>query len=294
MVDRVVIRRVGDPSAARIMLEKGEVDIAESLTEEQFTALGKVPGLVVKGFDRPVLTYLTMDVSQKPFSSRDVRRAVAHAINYDEMIQRILHGNAKRLHGLMTYGMFGADPSIPLYPYDVAKARQLLKDAGYPNGFSTELTFAPGRAVEFDQVAEYIQAYLAKVGVEVKLERTTIENQVRKMGGGNYGLSLMIWKLAIPDPDDGAGILYDPGRDNSWVRTFWKDEAVAEKMKKTRETASADVRKALYREVSMTVMDQVIYVPLYQPQWLLAWRASVQGVAWNPFMGVNLWKVQKK
>jgi peptide/nickel transport system substrate-binding protein len=295
-VDTVIIRKVPDPSAARIMLEKGEVDIAEGLTQEQFAALEKTKGITVNGFKRPALTYLTMDVRQKPFDSVKVRQAIAYAINYDEIIKKILHGYGTQLHGLMAQGQVGYDPSIPAYPYDPAKARQLLKDAGYPSGFSTELTYAPGRAVEFDQVAQYLQAYLGKVGIQLKLQRTTIEAQVRNMDAGSYGLSLMIWNLGIPDPDDGAGNLYDPERSaggNDWIKPYWSDPTAKEKMTQTRATVDPKVRASLYHDVSMIIVNQAIYIPLYQPQYQLAWRSNLKGMGWDPFMGVRLWQIQK-
>jgi len=296
-VDKVVIRKVPDPSAARIMLEKGEVDIAEGLTQEQFTALAKMKGIVVKGFDRPATTYLTMDIRQKPFDSVKVRQAIAYAINYDEIIRRILLGNGKRLHGLMpeVKGIPGFDPSVPTYPYDPKKAQQLLGEAGYPNGFSTELTYAPGRAVEFDQVAEYLQAYLRKVGIQARLNRTTIEAQIGKMDAGSYGLSLMIWKMGYPDPSD-ALELYDPDKyagGNDWIKPFWHDPVAQEKMKQARMMSDISARTQLYHDVSMTIVNQAIYVPLYQPRWLLAWRSNLSGVDWDPFVGVTLWQVRK-
>jgi peptide/nickel transport system substrate-binding protein len=293
-VDRVVVQKVTDPSAARIMLEKGEVDITEKLTDEQFAALRQTQGIVVKAFDRPQVSYLTMDIRQKPFDSMKVRQALAYAVNYEELISRILRGNAKPLHGLVAEGLLGFDRSIPSYKYDPAKAQQLLKEAGNPNGFATDLFFAPGRAIEFDQVAEYLQAYLGKVGVQAKLEKMTIEAQTRKMAAGAYGLSLMTWKVAFNDPDDSVGWIYDASRDaGGWTASFWMDPVVIEKMKKTRETADANTRAALYREVSRMAVEQAIFVPLYQPQWVLAWRSSLKNLTWDPFMGVHMWEVSK-
>jgi peptide/nickel transport system substrate-binding protein len=294
-VDRVVVRKVADPSTARIMLEKGEVDITEHLTDDQFTALKATPGVVVRGFDRPRVTYLTMDVRHKPFDSVKVRQAIAYSVNYEEIIQRILHGNAKRLHGLITEGLLGFDASVPTYPYDPGKARQLLQEAGYPSGFATSLWYAVDRASEFEQVAEYLQAYLGKVGIQLKLEKTTIQAQIRRMAAGNYGLALMVWNAALPDPDDTVGWIYDASRDaGGWTASFWMDPTVIEKMKQTRETADSKVRATLYRDVSAMAVEQAIFVPLYQPQWLLAWRAAVQDVTWDPFLGLHLSKLGKR
>jgi len=294
-VDKVIYKIVDDPSTARLMLEKGDVDIAEKLTVEQFEKLKTTPGIQVINFNIPKAVYITMDVSKPPFNDTKVRRAISHAINYEEIIEYIERKNVKRMHGLIPKGIMAHNPSLPLYRFDLSKAEELMKASGHPNGFTTDLVFALERRPEFEQVGEYIQAYLKKIGINVKIQKIAFDAQIAKMEKGDYGMSLMTWTCVMPDPDDIAGWLYDSARaSGGWNGSYWQDKDVQAKLAKCREIADQEQRKALYKEVDRKAVDQAIYVYLYQLTNQFAVRKNIKDFYYDSFMKCYFWNTEKE
>ncbi len=181
-VDKVIYRIVGDPSTATLMLEKGDADIAEKLTVEQFEKLKSASGLKVMSFSTPKVVYITMDTSKPPYNDMKVRQAIFYAINDDEIIKYIERGNVKRMHGLIPEGIMGHNPNLPLYDFNVDKAKELMKASAYPNGFTTDLIFALERRPEFEQVTAYIQAYLKKIGITANIQKMAFDTQIARSG----------------------------------------------------------------------------------------------------------------
>jgi peptide/nickel transport system substrate-binding protein len=294
-VDRVIYQIVEDPSTARLMLEKGDVDIVENLAVEHFDKLRNAPGIKVVDYEIPVMVYITVDISKPPFNDINVRKAIAHAINYNEITTRIERGTAKRIAGIIPKGTLGYNPNLPRYEYDLAKAKELLKASGHSNGFSTDFIYSVERRREFEQVAIYIQAYLKKIGINANLQKLPFQTQLSKMEKGNYGMSLMRWGLVIPDPDDIAGWLYDHSRaSGGWTGSYWDDKDVQAKLVKTREIADAEQRKALYQEVERKAVDQAIYTYLYQLTKQVAMRENIAGFYYDASAFSYFWTVDKK
>jgi peptide/nickel transport system substrate-binding protein len=106
----------------------------------------------------------------KPWYDKRVRQAMAYAVNADAIIKNILWGIPNRRPWLSP-GVFGYDPTVQLYPYDPKKAKELLAEAGYPNGFEMKLYYAMGGRVPMqNETVEAIASYLGAVGIKVKLE----------------------------------------------------------------------------------------------------------------------------
>lgn len=294
-VDEIIYQITEDPSTARLMLEKGDIDIVEKLAIEHFDKLKEVPGIKVVNYEIPVMVYITVDTSKPPFNDINVRKAVAHAINYDEIIERIERGTAERISGIIPRGTLGYSPDLPRYEFDLAKAKEFMKASAYPDGFTTNFMLSVERRREFEQVAIYIQAYLKKIGINIKIQKYAFQTQLSMQAKGDYGMALMRWGLVIPDPDDIAGWLYDHSRaSGGWTASYWDDKNVQAKLLKTREIADADKRKVLFQEVEREAVDLSIYTYLYQLAKPIAMRDNITGFYFDNSAWAYFWNVDKK
>jgi peptide/nickel transport system substrate-binding protein len=295
-VDKVIFQVVGDPSMARLMLEKGEVDIVEKLTADQYEKLKTTPGVQVANYPGAKIVYITYDVTRPPFNDLKVRQAISYAINYDEIIERTERGNVKRLHGLIPSHLphLGYNPTLG-YPYDLAKAQELMKASTHPDGFKTTLVFAPERRPELEQVALYVQAYLKRIGIDVSLQKLAFASQLAKQEKGDYGMSLMVYGGTIRDPDTTVGWLYNMSRGSrgGWNGSFWQDKDVEEKAVKASNMADIAERKAIYQELDRKALNQAIYVYLYEISTVFAMQKNIK----NFYYGYNrgyFWQVEKE
>jgi peptide/nickel transport system substrate-binding protein len=170
-VDRVTFRFIADPNAALAALKAGDIDASLfGLGPEHVVDLKKDPRFTVIVGDTTNDVILTMNNSRKPFNDVRVRRALTHAVDKAEVLKGAMFGMGKVLGT-------NVDPLNPYYvdlagamPYDPARARKLLGEAGYPNGFETVLKVSPQYYYTV-RSGEIIAAQLAKVGVKVKIEQ---------------------------------------------------------------------------------------------------------------------------
>ncbi len=142
---KFVLRVVPEVSTQRMLLEKGEVDMLEGrfLDWDTINALKGEQGITVVSAPTMDILQLIPNGSKKPFSDVRVRQALSMVVDYDGIIKNIYGGNAQRLYGAIPEGLMGADPNAFHYNFDPAKAKELLAEAGYPNGLDVELSIGP-------------------------------------------------------------------------------------------------------------------------------------------------------
>lgn len=169
-LDHIKFEMGQDPSVALLRLEKGEVDIAgDGVPPAQFLSFKNNPaykGLMVTG-DQLQTGYVTMKTTLPPFDNLKVRQAVNMAVNKDRIV-RIINGRAAPANQPLPPAMPGYDKAYQGFSYDPAKAKQLLSEAGFPNGFATELYVM--NTDPQPRIAQSIQQDLAKVGIHASIK----------------------------------------------------------------------------------------------------------------------------
>ena len=127
------------------------------------------PGITVKSTSPVEIMFLAMNPAFKPWDNKKVRQAVAYAINREAIVKSIFRGEAEILHGPIGPGQYGYSPDVqPKYHYDPAKAKQLLAEAGYPNGVQVDFYTATNRYINDRQSSQAIVPMLEAVGFKVK------------------------------------------------------------------------------------------------------------------------------
>ncbi|MGN6579433.1 MAG: glutathione ABC transporter substrate-binding protein GsiB [Bordetella sp.] len=181
-VDAVTWKPVPENSTRAAMLQTGETDFAYPLPYEQAASLSKSDKLNVITRNSIIERYISMNVQHKPFDNVKVRQAVAYAINRQALAKVAFSGYAIPAEGIVPQGVAYAYKMQP-WPYDPKKAKELLKEAGYPNGFEATLWGAYNDTTTL-KALQFLQQQLAQVGIKVKVrglepaERTDlIQNQ---------------------------------------------------------------------------------------------------------------------
>jgi peptide/nickel transport system substrate-binding protein len=149
-------------------LRSGQVHIAKDIAVEEVAAInssGKALGKITQSNRIP---YYVMDSRKGPLTDVKLRQAINYGANIDGIIKSVLYGNGTRVATTVAPWHFGFDPDLKPYPYDPDKAKALMKDAGVPNGFDTEINYIQGRYMKDKEVAEAIAQELGKVGIRVK------------------------------------------------------------------------------------------------------------------------------
>jgi peptide/nickel transport system substrate-binding protein len=168
-LDEVVFRIMPDETARLTALKAGDLDVADRIPPQSVAELRRQPGVRVETFRRNTLSELAINQAQKPFNDLRVRRALFHATDRKAVLEGAVFGFGRLIGSFMPPII--SEYYVELndrYQYDPAKAKQLLAEAGFPNGFET-IIYLPQPYGEYIKGGEIIASQIKKVGVNAKL-----------------------------------------------------------------------------------------------------------------------------
>lgn len=170
--ETLILRFIPESSTQRMLLERGDIDMTGMpLTLEDITAINQIPGLKCEAYPVPMVWMGALMTQRSPTDNVKVRQALLYAFNYDAVAKDILGGiRGRPCRGILFSPSFeGYDPNLPSYTYDLEKAKQLLTEAGYPNGgFSLKMLYLEGWE-DYRRIGEMYQADLAKLGITLEI-----------------------------------------------------------------------------------------------------------------------------
>lgn len=267
-VDTLVFRSIPDDSARFLELQAGAIDIMDGINPDDVAAAGANDRFQV--FPRPAMnvSYLAMNTGKKPFNNKQVRRAVNHAVNKQAIIDNFFAGLAKPAKNPLPPSLWGYNDNIEDYGYDPEKARELLTQAGYPNGFKTTLWAMPVPRAYMPQggkIAEAIQADLAAVGIEAEIVDYDWDTYLEKAEKGEHDMILMGWTGDNGDPDNFIYTLLDKDnavKGSSSNYAFYKNNQVHDLLLKAQRETDRNTRSGLYKQAQEIIHEDAPWVPL--------------------------------
>ena len=203
-LDTITWRPVVDNNTRAAMLQTGEADLAYPVPYEQAALLEKNGKLNLVTSPSILQRYISFNVTQKPFDNLKVRQAINYAINKQALIKVAFAGYAVPAEGPLPANIEFSTKYQP-WPYDPAKARELLKEAGYPNGFSTTL-WSSHNSSTAQKVIQFAQQQLAQVGIKVTVtafDAAQRAAQVENVGQKESGLRMFYtgWSASTGEAD---------------------------------------------------------------------------------------------
>ena len=144
------------------------MDLIAPIPHVRIEELKRNAKLSIKTIPAPRIFHVTIDVRKPPFDNVKVRQALNHAVDVNAILRSLYFGHGTRLATVVDKNALGYDPSVQPYAFDPARAKALLAEAGFPNGFETEFDSFTGSIADHSKPAEAIVGYLQKVGVKAK------------------------------------------------------------------------------------------------------------------------------
>ncbi|WP_159566755.1 glutathione ABC transporter substrate-binding protein GsiB [Budvicia diplopodorum] len=205
-VDSITWRPVVENNTRAAMMQTGEAHFAYTIPYEQAKLLEKNDKLEMVSAPSIIQRYLSFNVLQKPFDDLKVRQAINYAINKEALAKVAFAGYATPANGVVPQGVEYAVNYGP-WPYDPAKAKELLKEAGYPDGFSTTL-WANGNNTTAQKVIQFVQQQLGQVGIKVQIEAMEAGQRVAKVE-------------SVQKPEQAGVRMYYAGWSSSTMESDW-------------------------------------------------------------------------
>ncbi|MGQ0571404.1 MAG: ABC transporter substrate-binding protein [Armatimonadota bacterium] len=293
---RIVVRDIPDPATQLELVERGDVQIAESLDADltaRFRRSGK--GRVVEGSTLD-MTYLAMTTNvsiSSALAERKVRQAIAHAIDFDGIVKGLMRGSALQIPSIIPLGLLGTDPALAPRR-DLSAAKRLLRDAGYPNGFSVKMIY-PTRVLvgglSAETLATKLQADLAQIGVQLQLEPRETVAWRADYRNGRLAITIADWTPDFADPHGWAIPFAVKG--SAAARRVYYDNARAGALATTAgRLTDAGRRARMYIDLQRLLIGDAAFVGLIQPKVNIAVSPNIRGVTYNPVYFLDYYYVR--
>lgn len=281
----IVVRHVAEAATQRLMLEKGDLDIARDLTPEDIEAVRANPDISVKTTPKPQITYLALNHGNPLFADPKVRLALRHLLDYDAMMGSFLKNIGIKRQTPVQVGAFGALDEAEGAPFtlDIAKAKALLEEAGIQPG--TKFSLILGTHPYSMPLAQHFQQNAAQVGLDVTVERMANAQLFAKVRGREFDMGIMSWQTSVNDAHGMASRhFYNP--DNafekkltqypSWRSAYFSEDYNARVLAALAERDPAK-REEMYLQMQRDQFQDGPQVYIFQTTQNVAWRKSISG-----------------
>ncbi|SDS35773.1 peptide/nickel transport system substrate-binding protein [Paenibacillaceae bacterium GAS479] len=287
-LNRVIITVIPENTARFTALQNGEIDLMEGVNPDDLAALegnAELQKIVRPSFN---IGYVGFNVKKKPFDDPKVRIALSHAVNKEGIIGAFYGGLAEPAVNPMPPSTLGYNKDVQDYPYDLEKAKQLLADAGYPNGLPEEMVFyampvARPYMPDGKKVAEAIQADFAKIGVKTKIESPEWATYLGDLKTGEKDDLFMIgWTGDNGDPDNFLFTLLHKDAIGSNNYAQYSNEEVNKLLSQGQSETDPAKREELYKQAQVLIKADAPWIPLVHSTPLLAGKANIKGYVLSP------------
>jgi peptide/nickel transport system substrate-binding protein len=272
--DTVIYKEVPTSAARVSLLRGGAVDVAQFLQPLEVMGLKNQPGVSVDTIDATSMLWIELNMKIPPFDKVEVRRAMNFAFPQEQAIKTIFQSLGAPLQGCMPWFYPSYTHDYWQYGFDIEQAKSLLKEAGLPNGFKTQLSYNAGDPVH-ESIAILYQSTLRQIGVELELHKIpagTFYNAVSERKQPMIFYQDNPW---TPDPGY-AMILYFASQ--SFVDySNYKDDEVDKLLHDIARSADEPARVEMSHRAQKIVMDQAPWVFISYPNYHWARKSDIKG-----------------
>ncbi len=270
-VKNVTFKFVPDAATRVAALLSGEVDIAAEIPPELGSRIASSGIASISSQTDPMAVGVWLKPLRPPLNNRSVRQALNYAVNKDAIVRTIWAGRATVLGSPLFPGIFGYDPAVKPYPYDPAKAKAMLAEAGYPNGFTINTDVPIGGVPLAKEAAEAVAGDLAKVGVKMQIRLLEWGAMLKNVFTPRSEATQESIVLYIKTPSlDGDGILSptfpcDAVYPAGWNWGVYCNPQVDRLIATEAHSLSPKVRERVMQQTAKVLHDDAPWIYLYAP-----------------------------
>lgn len=273
-MDRVIFRPIREPRTRIAELRSGGAHIVADITPEDMPGL-QGGSTKVANIASEFLYFFHFDTTRDtPLKDRRVRQAINHAIDVDAIQRALLGGLGQRIATVLPTDAFAYDPAWKPYPYDPARARALLAEAGYADGFTIPLTSRRGRYLKDFEIMEASIGYLRRVGIRVNANylEPGVWAQVSERKG-REGLIFGGWSGRDPD------LVWYPLLVTGQYQSYYSNPQLDALLQQGRSTIDPAERRRIYAQAREIIHEDAPFLPMLQPPLLYGLAANLD---WAP------------
>lgn len=290
-LQRILIRHVAETGTQRLLLTQGDVDIARDLAPDDLRDLDKSGKVNIEKVLKPQLFFWTFNAEDPIFKNEKVRLAMRYLIDYQGLASTVMPYLGVPRASFVQLGAFGALDKQQGQPFklDLAKAKQLLTEAGYPNGFSAKIYI--GTLPHSAPIAQNTQENAAKIGVKLSIESMANAQLFSRVRGREFQSAMMAWQTSVPDAYGNASrLVANPDNSKEAKKTqypSWRASYFDPQMNKQVNAALLEPdeqkRIALYHQLQEEQMQKGPFAIMFQMYNTAGLNKDVKNWTWNGF-----------
>ncbi|MDE1183439.1 glutathione ABC transporter substrate-binding protein GsiB [Paraburkholderia sp.] len=299
-VDAIDWKPVVDNNTRAALMNTGEADFAFQVPYEQASLLKSAPKVDLIAAPSIIERYISLNTTKKPFDNPKVREALNYAINKEALAKVAFSGYATPADGVVPEGVDFATKLGP-WPYDPAKARALLKEAGYPDGFETTLWSAYNYSTA-QKVIQFVQQQLAQVGIKAQVEALEAGQRVAKVESAQDPATAPVrmyyigWSSSTGEADWAISpLLASASFPPKMVNTaYYKNDTVDADLSKALETTDRTQKAALYADAQKRIWTDAPWIFLVKEKVVYARSKRLSGAYVAPDGSFNFDEIAVK
>ncbi|HXH91788.1 MAG TPA: ABC transporter substrate-binding protein [Thermoanaerobaculia bacterium] len=280
-IKHITVRIIPDATTCILEMRRGTVNFEVNIIPfENVAEFEKNPDFKVVKSNGSVYQYLAFNMNDPALAKPLVRQAIAHAIDRDRIIRDIQRGYAQKTESMLAEGHWARAANLPSYDYDPVKAKQLLAQAGYPNGLN--LVFKTSTDAEANSRAQVIQDMMKKAGFNVSIQSNEMSTFFADIGKGNFQM-YSLSRNGISDPDFYYVIFYSKNTPpNGQNRGSYANPRVDQLLVEGHSTFDRAKRKPVYDEIQRIIATDLPYISLYMQSNVAIMRKNIDGYVQYP------------
>lgn len=280
---KVTVKIMTDTNAALMALEAGEIDVLSHAPSSDKMAVESNKDLVWYQNDKtPILIWLMLNKADKYLANDKVRQAIAYALDKEEIAIGTTDGVGGVIHSPIPVSATGYSDAVKDYEQDLDKAKKLMAEAGYPNGFTLEMKTTSSNT--YKKPSEIIQAQLAKIGINIKV--TVVDTFWSDVAAHNFSIGVMNLCIYVPDADQALYPLYYSGEKRNYVAVSNKE--LDSLLDTARSETDIAKRTEIYAKAQQIFHDDLFMIPLCNYVSILAANKHVKGIVASPVFAWNV------
>ena len=275
-ISGIEFRVIAEASNRLIELETGAIDMAFGVGPSDVTRIENDESMTLLRRINLATSYIGINTQKEPFTDVRVRQAMNYAVNNQLIVDTILEGVGAPATGPMGSNIPGAADDLEGYEYNLERARELLAEAGFEDGFSTTI-WVDNDTTRIDTVTA-VANQLRQVGINVEIQTFEWAAFLEHLNTGEHDMFMMGWTAVTGDPDYALFPLFHSSQFGSaGNRTFFDNADVDRLLELARSTSDEAERAAYYRELQQLITEQAPWIFLNVGEALVATRSDVHG-----------------
>ena len=277
-IDSATFKVVSETGSRLAELETGSSDFIAQVESSNIQRVEENENVTLERTDSVSIDYIGFNTRKEPFDDKRVRQAITHAFNKEAVLSGVYNDSGTPAAAPLAPGVLGYDENLEGPEYDMDKARELLAEAGYEDGFDVNLMVNDDNPERVD-MAVWLQESLAELNINVTIEQVEWGAYLEMTGRGEHDMFILGWSNSTGDPDNGISPLFHsdmvgaPGN-----RSFFENDELDALLDEGKRESDQDAREEIYKEAQELLVEEAPAIFVRHSENLNAYQNSVEGL----------------